>query len=112
VVKAPIEEWEPPEERLKHAPRPRHRESTPEVPANGTVKLFCSRGRQSGIEEDDLRFALEEGAVIDAGAIHEIRVLDRFSFVQLDAEAAEKAIEMLNGTKLKGREIRFEPARS
>jgi ATP-dependent RNA helicase DeaD len=112
VVKAPIEEWEPPEERLKHAPRPRHREKPPEVPVNGTVKLFCSRGRQSGIEEEDLQFALEEGAVIDAASIHEIRVLDRFSFVQLDAAAAEKAIEMLNGTKLKGREIRFEPARS
>jgi ATP-dependent RNA helicase DeaD len=112
VVKAPIEEWEPPEERIEHAPRPRHREAPPEAPADGLVKLFCSRGRRSGIEEDDLRFALEEGAVIDSAAIHEIRVLDRFSFVQLDPAAAEKAIEMLNGTKLKGREIRFEPARS
>jgi ATP-dependent RNA helicase DeaD len=111
TVKVPIEEWEPPLERLKHAPRPRHREAPPKT-EDGVVKLFCSRGRQSGIEEEDLRFALEEGAVIDSEAIREVRVLDRFSFVHLDAEAAEKAIEMLNGTKLKGREIRFEPARS
>jgi ATP-dependent RNA helicase DeaD len=112
VVKVPIEEWEPPEERIEHAPRPRHREAPPKAPADGTVKLFCSRGRRSGIEEEDLRFALEEGAVIDSAAIREIRVLDRFSFVQLDAPAAERAIEMLNGTRLKGHEIRFEPARS
>ena len=60
VVKAPIEEWEPPEERLEHAPRPRHREKPPRAreTADGVVKLFCSRGRRSGIEEEDLRFAL------------------------------------------------------
>src|SRR5262245_32821120 len=111
VVKVPLEEWEPPLERLKHAPRPRHREGPPEA-ADGVVKLFCSRGRRSGIEEGDLRFALEEGAVIDPASIRDIRVLDRFSFVQLDSAAAEKAMEMLNGTKLKGRQIRFEPAKS
>ena len=77
----------------------------------GQVKLFCSRGSQSGIDEEDLRFALEEGAVIPADQISSIRVLERFSFVELEPEAAEKAIEFLNGTKLKGREVRFEPAK-
>ena len=33
VVKAPIGEWEPPEERLEHAPTPRHREGPPPEPA-------------------------------------------------------------------------------
>jgi ATP-dependent RNA helicase DeaD len=110
-AKAPIDEWEPPEERLEHAPRPRHREAPPEE-TDGNVKLFVNRGRRSGIDENDLRWALTEGAVIDEGAIANVRVLERFSFVELGAEDAGKAIELLNGTKLKGREIRFEPAKS
>lgn len=79
--------------------------------ADGSVKLFCSRGSQTGIEEEDLRFALQEGAVIPSDQISSIRVLERFSFVELQPEAAEKAIEFLNGTKLKGAEVRFEPAK-
>jgi ATP-dependent RNA helicase DeaD len=111
TVKVPIEEWEPPEERLEHAPPPRHRETVPE-PSDGTVKLFCSRGRRSGIDEDDLRWALIEGATLDPEAIGEIRVLERFSFVELGGAEAAKVMDYLNGTKLKGREVRFEPAKA
>jgi ATP-dependent RNA helicase DeaD len=111
VVKAPIGEWEPPEERLEHAPRPRHREK-PLEKTEGAVKLFVNRGARSGIEEDDLRWALTDGAVIPEDQIHSIRVLDRFSFVELDAAQATKAVEFLDGTKLKGRQIRMEVARS
>ena len=103
---------EPPEERLEHAPRPRRRaEAEHAAPANGAVKLFVNRGRRSGIGEDDLRWALNEGAVIPDDAIEAIRVLERFSFVELDAEHAERAVERLDGTKLKGRQLRVELAR-
>ena len=112
VVKAHIGEWEPPEERLEHAPTPRHREGPPAPAANGTVKLFVNRGKQGGISEDDLSWALREGAVLPEDAIHSIRVLDRFSFVEVSADQAERAVEYLDGTKLKGKQIRMEIARS
>ena len=68
-VKTSIGEWEPPEERLEHAPRPRRRERPPrrEPPrrvaaeADGTEKLFVNRGERSGISEQDLRWALTRG---------------------------------------------------
>jgi hypothetical protein len=107
-AKTRIGEWEPPEERLEHAPRPRLREHGAE---HGTVKLFVNRGRRSGIGDDDVRWALTEGAVIPDDAIGSIRVLDRFSFVELEAEHAELALERLEGTKLKGKQIRVEYAR-
>jgi len=146
-VKTSIGEWESPEERLEHAPRPRRRErpersrATP-IPAeqpvsNGadaategddeveseekggeeraagkSVKLFVNRGERSGIEEEDLRWALREGAVLPEDAIHDIRVLHRFSFVEVAPEQAERAVEFLDGTKLKGKEIRLEIAKS
>ena len=53
------------------------------------MKLFVNRGRRGGIEEEDLRWALTEGAVIPEDAIGSIRVLDRFSFVELNADQAE-----------------------
>jgi ATP-dependent RNA helicase DeaD len=111
-AKVSIGAWEPPEERLEHAPRPRRRaEADHAAPANGAVKLFVNRGRRSGIGEADLRWALNEGAVIPDEAIEAIRVLERFSFVELDAEHAERAVERLDGTKLKGRQLRVELAR-
>ena len=134
-VKTSIGEWESPEERLEHAPRPRPRrrereerresESEPApAAANGdvgesseeskakTVKLFVNRGERSGIAEEDLRWALREGAVLPEEAIHDVRVLHRFSFVEVDPAEAERTVEFLDGTKLKGKEIRLEVARS
>ncbi|MGH2925600.1 MAG: DEAD/DEAH box helicase [Solirubrobacterales bacterium] len=125
-AKTSIGEWEPPEERLEHAPRPRRRKhepaaAPPERPAepapdgqaddDGLVKLFVNRGRRSGIDDEDVRWALTEGAVVPDDAIGSIRVLDRFSFVELDAGHAEQALERLEGTKLKGKQIRVEYAR-
>jgi ATP-dependent RNA helicase DeaD len=146
-VKTSIGEWESPEERLEHAPRPRRRErperskatpipseqpvsngaeATPEADeeveseekgdeekgAGKSVKLFVNRGERSGIEEEDLRWALLEGAVLPEEAIHDVRVLHRFSFVEVAPDQAERAVEFLDGTKLKGKEIRLEIAKS
>jgi ATP-dependent RNA helicase DeaD len=158
-VKTSIGQWESPEERLEHAPRPRRRERSAAAVTNGaeipvpsaeepapspdaeqpetrpdagpvdeaettapakdaeeltgkSVKLFVNRGERSGIEEEDLRWALREGAVLPEEAIHEVRVLHRFSFVEVAPEQAERAVEMLDGTKLKGKEIRLEIAKS
>jgi len=138
-VKTTIGEWETPEERLEHAPRPRRRERRPlrpepgvgmaesaadtpepddgsgEPPAarpDGPVKLFINRGERSGITEEDLRWALREGAVLSEEAIKDISVLHRFSFVQVDPDVAERTVEYLDGTKVKGKEIRLEVAKS
>jgi ATP-dependent RNA helicase DeaD len=138
-VKTSIGEWETPEERMEHAPRPRRRErakalpvdagkaeaagvaagedAKPEVPVeeadNGKgVKLFVNRGERSGIDEEDLRWALREGAVLPDEAIHDVRVLHRFSFVEVDPDQADRTVEFLDGTKLKGKEIRLEIAKS
>jgi ATP-dependent RNA helicase DeaD len=126
-----IGEWEPPEERIEHAPRPRRRDHSRErererLPAEasagdgepgngngdaGAVKLFVNRGKRSGIGEQELRWALTEGAVIPEEEIGDIRVLERFSFVELPGEQAKLALERLDGTKLEGKQIRVEYAK-
>jgi ATP-dependent RNA helicase DeaD len=124
-VNTSIGEWETPEERLEHAPRPRRRERErgarrerqreKSAETNGkadTTKLFVNRGERSGIDEEDLRWALREGAVLPDEAVHDVRVLHRFSFVEVDPDEAERTVEYLDGTKLKGKEIRLEIAKS
>ncbi|HEY5708762.1 MAG TPA: DEAD/DEAH box helicase [Solirubrobacterales bacterium] len=132
-VKTTIGEWETPEERLEHAPRPRRRERSEAKPAvvepvkeagsdkgagevspepGAAVKLFVNRGERSGLTEEDLRWALREGAVLSDEEIHDVSVLHRFSFVRVSPEKAERTVEFLDGTKLKGKEIRLEIARN
>jgi ATP-dependent RNA helicase DeaD len=77
-----------------------------------TTKLFINRGERSDITEEDLRWALREGAVLPDEAVHDVRVLHRFSFVEVDPDQAERTVEFLDGTKLKGKEIRLEVARA
>ncbi len=142
-VNTSIGEWESPEERLEHAPRPRRRErgerrrkveeveaapaavaengaeAEPQADGDGgdalkrdTVKLFVNRGERSGISEEDLRWALREGAVLADDDVHDVRVLHRFSFVEVAPDQAERTVDFLDGTKLKGKEIRLEIAKS
>jgi ATP-dependent RNA helicase DeaD len=115
-AKVSIGAWERPEERLEHAPRPRRRSGAErqaeDGAARGSVKLFVNRGSRSGVSEEDLRWALQEGAVVPEGSIESIRVLERFSFVELAPEMAGQAVERLDGTKLHGRQIRLEVAHS
>ena len=173
-VKTSIGEWEAPEDRIEHAPRPKRRErrdreerrvdrqeepreeaqtpveaaaeqdreqedaphevapqevavaempavdrddertDPPERPAeteDGHLKVFINRGSRSGIEEEDIRWALTEGAVVPEGAVHDIRILERFTFVDLGGEYAAQALDRLDGTKLKGKQIRLEYAK-
>ena len=76
------------------------------------MKLFVNRGERSRITEEDLRWALREGAVLPDEAVHDVRVLHRFSFVEVDPDRAEQVVDYLDGTKLKGKEIRLEIAKS
>ncbi len=124
-VKTSIGEWEAPDERIEHAPRPKRRDHSKDAapaPERGDAaaagnggsahtKLFINRGTRSGLEEADIEFALVEGAVIPEDSIHDIRMLERFAFVDLDTDKAEQVVERLNDTKLKGKQIRVEYAK-
>ena len=50
--------------------------------------------------------------MIPEGEISRIEVLERFSFVELGSDHAATALERLDGTRLKGKQIRVEYAKS
>jgi ATP-dependent RNA helicase DeaD len=114
-AKTSIGEWERPDERIEHAPRPKRRDHSKEKPAEEGkpehTKLFLNRGERSGLGVEDVEWALVEGAVIPKDSIHDIRVLERFTFVDLDTDQADQVLDRLNETKLKGKQVRVEYAK-
>ncbi len=93
--------------------RPR-RHGKPHVARNGDerqVKLIVSGGRAQGLEVADLVQAITGAAGLDGEAVRNVRVLERFAFLEVPAADAERVIEAVDGTEVRGFRLRLEPAR-
>jgi ATP-dependent RNA helicase DeaD len=90
--------------------RPR-RHSKPHVSRNGSepqAKLIVNAGRSAGVEVADLVHAITGAAGLDGEAVRNVRVLDRFAFVEVPAADAERVIESVSGTAVRGHELKLE----
>ncbi len=94
-------------------PKPR-RHSKPQLSVNGDVparKLIVSGGRAAGLEPSDIIHAITAATGLDGEAVRNVRVLERFAFVEVPAQDAERVIERVAGSTVRGHELRLEPAR-
>jgi ATP-dependent RNA helicase DeaD len=90
--------------------RPR-RHSKPHVSRNGSepqAKLIVNAGRAAGLEVADLVHAITGAAGLDGEAVRNVQVLDRFAFVEVPAADADRVIESVSGTSVRGRELKLE----
>lgn len=78
----------------------------------GKVRFFMNVGREDVANLKDLIDFIAEEAGIEASLIGTIRMHDRFSFVEVNAEVAEKVYYCLQKTNLKSRRVNLEPARA
>jgi ATP-dependent RNA helicase DeaD len=95
---------------VKAKPR---RHSKPHVSVNGegpARKLIVSGGRAAGLEPSDLIHAITAATGLDGEAVRNVRVLERFAFVEVPARDAERVVELVGGTEVRGHELRLEPA--
>jgi ATP-dependent RNA helicase DeaD len=102
VPPAPVEE------------RPRRHEK-PHVARNGDephAKLILNAGRSSGLEVADVVQAITSGAGLDGEAVRNVRVLDRFAFLEVPASEAERVMERVAGRRVRGATLRLERARA
>jgi ATP-dependent RNA helicase DeaD len=94
------------------APPKRH--SKPRVSAiNGDgplAKLIVSGGRAAGIEPSDIVHAITSAAQLDGEAVRNVRIFERFAFVEVPSAEAERVIETTGGTSVRGHELAFELA--
>ena len=77
----------------------------------GFTRLFISVGKSRGVYAKDLAALFSRVLEADRSRIGDIRVLDNYSFLEIDSALAEKAISALSGTELKGRQITVNYAR-
>jgi ATP-dependent RNA helicase DeaD len=97
---------------VKPSKPPRH--SKPRASAvNGSVplrKLIVAGGRAEGLEPSDIIHAITHASGLDGEAVRNVRVLERFAFVEVPAADAERVVSAVNGTSVRGHELRLEAA--
>jgi ATP-dependent RNA helicase DeaD len=94
---------------------PPRRHSKPHDPPTGdgeARKLIISAGRAAGLEPSDIIHSITAATGLDGEAVRNVRVLERFAFVEVPAREAERVVELVNGTEVRGQELRVEPARA
>ncbi len=109
VTEAPAPEPDPkPQERQTR--RPRHTKPRREL-QGGTVKLIVGAGRQKGVEPADVVSAIVDGSHLDGEDVRNVRVLERFSFVEVPADRAQEVVDKVTGNQVRGVELRLEVAK-
>jgi len=92
--------------------RPR-RHSKPHVARNGAepqAKLIVNAGRSAGLEVADLVNAVTAGAGLDGEAVRNVRVLDRFAFLEVPESDAQRVVDSVTGRTVRGARLRLERA--
>jgi ATP-dependent RNA helicase DeaD len=95
-------------------PRPR-RHSKPHDAADrdGAVrKLIVSAGRAAGVEPSDIIHSITAATGLDGEAVRNVRILERFAFVDVPEQEADRVVELVSGTEVRGQRLRLEPANS
>jgi ATP-dependent RNA helicase DeaD len=88
--------------------RPRH--TKPRKVETG-VKLIVSGGRAQGIEPADVIEAIVDNSHLEGEDIRNVRVLERFSFVEVPAARAGEVIDKVTGSAVRGTKLRLEVAK-
>ncbi|HEX9938557.1 MAG TPA: DbpA RNA binding domain-containing protein, partial [Longimicrobium sp.] len=72
------------------------------------TRLFISLGERDGVRASDLMGAIAGEADIPGAQVGKIDIRDTFSIVEVPADVAQKVIDSVNGTTLKGRSVRVD----
>src|SRR5437868_8351949 len=103
VAVAPNGDREP---RRPPHPKPRKAAVDGEV-----VKLIVSGGRAQGLEPADVIGAIVDNSHLEGEDIRNVRVLERFSFVEVPAARSREVIDKVSGSAVRGTKLRLEVAK-
>ena len=79
--------------------------------APGMVRLFLNVGRSQKIRPEDIVRAFASEADIPGDTIGVINIYDRFTFVEVPEEVAERVLAVMHRNTMKGYRINVEPAK-
>ena len=79
--------------------------------APGMVRLFLNIGRSQKIRPEDIVRAFASEADIPGDIIGVINIYDRFTFVEVPEDVAERVLSVMHRNTVKGYKINVEPAK-
>ena len=74
------------------------------------VELFVNVGRKDNIKNKDIVGSIASHAAISGSQIGKIKILDKFSFVEIPGEYVEEVLDGMQGKDIKGRKCNIEVA--
>ncbi|HYI99696.1 MAG TPA: DbpA RNA binding domain-containing protein, partial [Thermoleophilaceae bacterium] len=95
--KPPAEEKPPREER--EARRPRHTKPRRPIDDGKVKKLVVAAGRKQGIEPADVIAAIVDNSHLDGEDVRNVRVLERFTLLEVPADRADEVVRKVSGSK-------------
>jgi ATP-dependent RNA helicase DeaD len=92
--------------------RPR-RHSKPHDPFDGdgrARKVIVSMGRTAGLEPSDIIHAITAATGLDGEHVRNVRVLERFTLLEVPEQDLDRVVDRVSGTELLGQPVKLEPA--
>jgi len=77
----------------------------------GMVRLFMNIGRADEVKPQDLVRTIAEESGIPGKIIGAIKIYDKFTFVEVPQEAAERVLYSMHRNIIKGKRVHVEPAK-
>src|SRR5215212_5290491 len=105
-----VDHVEPPREEERQPRRPRHTKPRRAPNQGARAKLLVAAGRSSGLEPADVVAAIVDNSNLDGEDVSNVRLLERFSFVEVPRERAEEVVDKVSGTQVRGVPIELEVA--
>ena len=96
---------EPAEPRLPRHTKPRQRADGP------TAKLVVGAGRAQGLEPADVISAIVDHSELEGEDVRNVRLLERFSLVEVPAARADEVVERVHERDVRGVRLRVEVAK-
>ena len=95
---------------VKTKPR---RHSKPHDPSDGdrrARKVIVAMGRAEGLEPSDIIHAITTATGLDGEHVRNVRVLERFTLLEVPEQDVDRVVDQVSGTELLGRFVQLEPA--
>ena len=77
----------------------------------GMVRFFLNIGRNQKVTVPDLVRAISKEAEIPARSIGQVNIFDKFSFVEVPEQFAERVLAVMHKNSIRGYKVNIEPAR-
>ncbi|MEA2386325.1 MAG: ATP-dependent helicase DeaD [Thermoleophilaceae bacterium] len=94
----------------REARRPRHTKPR-RTPEGARAKLILKAGLKQGLEPADVISAIVDHSHLEGEDITNVRLLDRFSFVEVPASRAEEVANTVSGKTVRGVPLKLEVAK-